>query len=151
MGVFLELCGAVHLERVEQLGEGRNVLFQGVAHEDVTGNGEHLGFHAGVLPGDGEVTLFKDAVEVLVQAGDQHVVDGGEVVEDGAAGDASALGECFGIQRAVAAFKDERFCSFNDCDAVLGFAGGALICNVCRGFNEFCHSFTIRVICTASK
>ena len=73
------------------------------------------------------------------------------MVKDGAAGDAGAFGKRFGVQRAVAAFKDEGFCSFDNCDAILRLAGRALICNVCGGFNEFCHSFTIRAICTASK
>ena len=46
--------------------EGCDVLFEGVAHEDLAGDGEHFGFHACVFTGDGEVAFFEDAIEVLV-------------------------------------------------------------------------------------
>lgn len=37
-----------------------------------------------------------------------------------------AFGERFGVQRAVAAFKNEGFCSFDNCDAILRFAAERL-------------------------
>ena len=134
--VFFELRGAVHFEGVEQVREGCDVLFEGVALEDLAGNREHFGFHACVFTGNGEVAFFEDAVEVLVHAGDQYVIYGGEVVEDGAAGDACAFCECFCVEGAVAALEDEGFCCLNDCDTVLCLAGGNACPRCLRGIQQ---------------
>ena len=63
------------------------------------------------------------------------------MVEDGAAGDACAFCECFCVEGAVAALKDEGFCCLNDCNAVLCLAGGTLVRDVCGGFNKISHAF----------